>query len=73
MAYRKMYAYSFIALLLAYPIFWTMLMPFFPLAPLFSFVSVLGGFPFIVHILLGLFGNALYYRVVKKRITQGYH
>ena len=54
MAYRKMYAYSFLALM-------------------FDFFVPYLGFSFIVNILLGIFGNALYYRVVKNRIVNGYH
>ncbi|MBR1734311.1 MAG: DUF2628 domain-containing protein [Alphaproteobacteria bacterium] len=66
LAYRKMHAYSFLAFLFTYLSFWTAFIPFFFWIPF-------GGFPLILHILLGIFGNALYYRIVKKRVTQGYH
>ena len=73
MAYRKMYAYSFIALLLTYSFVWTMIAPLFAFTPFIPFGAMSGGGPFLAHILFGLFGNALYYQVVKKRIARGYH
>jgi len=50
-----------------------MIAPLFAFTPFIPFSAMSGGLPFLAHILFGLFGNALYYQVVKKRIARGYH
>ncbi len=86
MAYRKMYLYSLLGLLLAYPaigIFATfisglscLLFPVCFATGAFAFGTgmwMLFCMPLIVHCLYGYFGNALYYRIVRQRIFEGYH
>lgn len=86
MAYRKMYLYALLVLLLAYPAVGVLatfisgvLCILFPIcfaSGAFAFSTGMWMFfcmPLIVHCLYGYFGNALYYRIIRRRVSEGYH
>ena len=69
--YRKMYLYAFILIMgvCIIPLSYSMLTDI----GLSEIGIISASSSLVLHSLLGYFGNALYYRLVKKRVSEGYH